>query len=89
MKKILNQIGVKCKLKKDEMIIYGKGMIDASDKKISIGNLGDHRIAMCAFILATLTNAKIIIKGFETVFSSFPSFLNIMKDLGAKYKIKR
>ena len=40
---------------KDEMIIYGKGMIDASDKKISIGNLGDHRVAMCGFILSILT----------------------------------
>lgn len=89
MKKILNQIGVKCKLKKDEMIIYGKGMIDASDKKVSIGNLGDHRIAMCGFILSILTNAKTSIKNFETVYTSSPSFLKIMKKLGAKFEIKK
>ena len=89
MKKILNQLGVRCKLTKDVMKIYGKGFVDASNKKIIIEPLHDHRVAMCGFILATLTNAKFIIKGFETVFSSFPSFLNIMKDLGAKYKIKR
>ena len=38
MKKILKQIGVKCKLTKTEMKIYGEGMIDASKKKIFVGN---------------------------------------------------
>ena len=89
MKKILHQIGVKCILKKDQMKIYGKGMIDASDKKILIGNLGDHRVAMVAFILGILTNAKVKIKNFETVFTSSPSFLKIMKSLGAKFEIKK
>ena len=89
MKKILNQIGVKCKLNQNEMKIYGKGMIDASDKKIIVGNLGDHRVAMCAFILAILTNAKTIINNFETVFTSSPSFLKIMKLLGAKFEIQK
>ena len=89
MKKILNQIGVKCILKKDEMKIFGKGMIDASDKKINVGNLGDHRVAMCAFIIAILTKAKTNIKNFETVYTSSPSFLRIMKSLGAKFEIKK
>ena len=89
MKKILNQIGVKCILKKDEMTIYGNGMIDASNKKIFVGNLGDHRVAMCAFLLGVLTNAKTYIKNFETVFTSSPSFLKIMKSLGAKFEIQK
>jgi 3-phosphoshikimate 1-carboxyvinyltransferase len=89
MKKILNQIGIKCKLSQNEMKIYGNGMIDASDKKIIVGNLGDHRVAMCAFILAILTNAKTIINNFETVFTSSPSFLKIMKLLGAKFEIQK
>jgi 3-phosphoshikimate 1-carboxyvinyltransferase len=89
MKKILNQIGIKCKLGKNEMKIYGNGMIDASSKKINVGNLGDHRVAMCAFILAILTGAKTTIKNFETVFTSSPSFLKIMKSLGAKFEIKK
>jgi len=88
MKKILNQLGIKCKLNKNEMIIYGKGMIDASNKKILIENLGDHRIAMCGFILSILTNAETSIKNFETVYTSSPSFLKIMKKLGAKFEIK-
>ena len=34
MKKILDQLGIKSKLSKNEMKIYGKGMIDASKKNI-------------------------------------------------------
>ena len=89
MKKILKQIGIKCKLSKNEMKIFGKGMIDASNKKITVENLGDHRIAMCSFILAILTNANTTIKNFETVFTSSPSFLKIMKSLGAKFEIQK
>ena len=89
MKKILNQIGIKCILNKNEMKIFGKGMVDASNKKIVVGNLQDHRIAMCAFILAILTNAKASIKNFDTVFTSSPSFLKIMKTLGAKFEIQK
>ena len=89
MKKILNQIGIKCKLTKNDMKIYGKGMIDASNKNIIVKSLGDHRIAMCAFILAILTNAKTKIKNFDTVYTSSPSFLKIMKLLGAKFEIQK
>lgn len=89
MKKILKQIGIRCELSRNEMKIFGKGMIDASNKKIIVKNLGDHRIAMCSFILAILTNAKTTIKNFETVFTSSPSFLKIMKSLGAKFEIQK
>ena len=89
MKKILNQIGIKCILKKDEMKIFGKGLINARNKKILVGDLKDHRIAMNAFILAILTNAETLIKNFETVFTSSPSFLKTMKLLGAKFEIRR
>ena len=64
-------------------------MIDASNKKIMYQILGDHRICMSAFILAILTGAKTKIKNFETVFTSSPSFLKIMKSLGAKFEIQK
>ena len=89
MKKILSQIGIKSKLYKEKMKIFGKDKINTKNKKISVGNLGDHRIAMCAFILAILTNTKAYIKNFDTVFTSSPSFLKIMKNLGAKFEIKK
>ena len=44
---------------------------------------------MCAFILGVLTKANTKIKNFETVFTSSPSFLKIMKNLGAKFEIQK
>ncbi len=88
MQKILRQIGVKSIFKKNEMKIFGKGKIDASKKKIVVKNLGDHRICMSSFVLGVLTGAKTNIKNFETVYTSSPSFLKIMKSLGAKYETR-
>ena len=89
MQKILSQIGIKTISSKDKLKIYGKGLFDASNKKIKVYNLGDHRICMSSFILAILTGAKLRIENFETVFTSSPSFLKIMKLLGAKFEIQK
>ena len=89
MQKVLKQIGIKSKATKNELKIYGKGMLDANDKKINVPNIGDHRICMSSFILAVLTGAKTKIKNFETVYTSSPSFLKTMKLLGAKYAIQK
>ena len=70
------------------MTVFVESMINAKNKKILIKNLGDHRIAMCGFILALITDANVFIKNFETVFTSLPSFLKIMKFLGANLKLK-
>ena len=85
----LKQIGIKSIFKKDELKIFGTGIIDAKNKNILVPNLGDHRICMSTFILSVLTGANTKIKNFETVFTSSPSFLKIMKYLGAKYEIQR
>ena len=87
MQNVLKQMGIKSEATSDQIKIYGKGMINARDKKINIPNLGDHRICMSAFILASLTGAKTSIKNFETVYTSCPSFLKIMKKLGLKFEI--
>ena len=89
IKNILDQVNVKSVIKKDEFVIYGKGLFDASKKKVYVKNLGDHRICMSAFVLSLLTGAKTKIKNFETVFTSSPSFLKIMKTLGAKFEIQK
>ena len=85
MQKIFKQIGIKSISTKDGIKIFGKGVIDAKNKKINVPNLGDHRICMSSFILSVLTGVKTKIIGFETVFTSSPSFLKIIKNLGAKY----
>ena len=86
MQNVLRQVGIKTLLSKNELKIFGRGMIDGRTKKIIIPNLGDHRIAMSGFILASLIGAQAKIKNFETVFTSSPSFLKIMKFLGAKFE---
>ncbi len=89
MQKILKQVGVKTKAFKNQLKIFGRGMFDATSKSILVPNLGDHRICMSSFVLASLTGAKTKIKNFETVFTSSPSFLKKMKSLGAKYEKKK
>ena len=88
MQKILKQIGVKSTATKNQLKIFGKGMINARNKMIIVPNLGDHRICMSSFVLGLLTGAKVKIKNFETVFTSSPSFLKVMKELGAKFEIQ-
>ncbi len=89
MQKVLKQIGIKSIFSKNQLKIYGKEMKDIKNKKINIANLGDHRICMSSFILAILTGNKARIKNFETVFTSSPSFLKIMRTLGAKFEIQK
>ena len=89
MQKILKQIGIKTIATENEIKIFGKGMFNTNNKKIIVPNLGDHRICMSSFILAILTGAQTKIKNFETVFTSSPSFLKIMRSLGAKFEIQK
>ena len=89
MQKILKQVGIKSKASNDQLKIFGKDTIEASNKRILVKNLGDHRICMSSFILAVLTGAKTNIKNFETVNTSSPSFLKIMKNLGANFEIQK
>ncbi len=89
MQKILKQVGIKTSATKDGLKIFGKGLINANHKKIIVPKLGDHRICMSSFILAVLTGANTKIKSFETVNTSSPSFLKIMKSLGAKFETQK
>ena len=89
MQKILRQIGVKSFATKDRLKIYGKNFIEKDNKKIIVPNLGDHRICMSAAVLALVTGIKTNIKNFETVKTSSPNFLNLIKYLGAKFETSK
>ena len=88
MKKILNQIGIKCKSTKNEMKVFGQTNIK-KEIIIKVPNLGDHRICMSSVILSLVTGIKAEIKNFETVGTSSPSFLKIIKSLGGNFEIKK
>ena len=86
MQKILNQIGIKTIAKKNEIKIFGKKNLKIKKKIIKVPSLGDHRICMASLILSLLLGVKVKIYNFETVYTSSPSFLKIMKFLGAKFE---
>jgi 3-phosphoshikimate 1-carboxyvinyltransferase len=89
MRKILNQIGISCKSTKNEMKIFGQRYLKKKNSLIKVPTLGDHRICMSAVILSLVTNVKADIKNFETVRTSSPSFLKIIKSLGGIFEIKK
>ena len=87
-KKILVQVGIKCKATKNSMIIYGKDKIETQNKSILTKTKGDHRICMSSIILSLLTGIRAKIKNFETVNTSFPGFISLINNLGGKIVIK-
>jgi 3-phosphoshikimate 1-carboxyvinyltransferase len=89
MQIILRQIGIKSSASKNEIKIYGKKFLNIENKKLNVPNLGDHRICMSALILSLITGVKAKINNFETVYTSSPSFLKIIKSLGGKFEIKK
>jgi len=87
-KKILTQAGIKCKITKDSMVIYGKDKIKTENKSILTETKGDHRICMSSVVLSLVTGIKAKIKNFETVNTSFPEFIPLIKNLGGKIAIR-
>ena len=87
IKKILKQIGIKCKLTRDEMKIFGTNKIKR--RSIKVSSLGDHRICMSSAVLSLVTSCPAHVMGFETVNTSSPSFLKTIKALGGKFEIKK
>ena len=87
-KKILTQAGIKCKITKDSMVIYGKDKIETKNKSILTKIRGDHRICMSSVIFALVTGIGAKIKNFETVNTSFPGFVALIKNLGGNIVIK-
>ena len=89
MQSMLKQIGIKSIAKKDEMKIYGKLKVRKKNKLIKINTKGDHRLAMSAVILSLVTGVPFCIKDFDTVNTSSPSFLKIIKLIGGNFEIKK
>ena len=89
VKKILNQIGIKCVVTKNEIKIFGNKKVKNIKKTIKIEKLNDHRICMGTLCLSLITGIKSKIKNFETVETSSPSFLKIIKLIGGNYEIKK
>ena len=85
MQKILKQIGIFSSYKDGKLFIRGKNFEKSKIKKVKVSDLGDHRICMSAAILGFLTGYEVKINNFETVGTSSPSFLKIIKQLGGTF----
>ena len=89
MQKVLKQIGIKSKSTKDQLKIFGKNILISKNKTIKVPDIKDHRIFQSTSILSLVTGINARMKNFETVFTSAPSFLKIIKSLGGKFEIER
>ncbi len=85
--KLLNKLGIKTKLKKDSIKIFGNPNVDLKKTVIVKDYFKDHRVFMTSVIAAYTFGGKWKIDDVDSYKSSFPSFLNIIKKLGFKFKL--
>ena len=82
--KFLKKIGIKTKISKDSFKIYGNPTLKLN-KIYEIKNFDkDHRACMLSFIAALAFGGKWIIHDTDSVNTSFPNFISLLKQLGAK-----
>ena len=79
--KILNKMGIQTKLTKDSIKIYGQPDLKITKPIIIKNYLKDHRIFMMSTIAALTSGNKWTIHDKDSVNTSFPSFLKIIKKI--------
>ena len=86
--KILKMMGIKVIVNKDSIKIYGNPKLVLNKKYVVKNYLKDHRVFMMATIAALSLGGKWKIFDPDSVKTSFPSFLKIIKNLGGKINWK-
>ena len=82
--KILNKMGIKTIVTKDSIKIYGNPNLQIS-KKVTIKDfLKDHRVFMTSVVAALTFGGHWQIADKDSINTSFPTFLDKLKDLGVK-----
>ncbi len=79
--KILNQIGIKNVTTKDSIKIYGNPEIKINKEIIIKNYLKDHRVFMTSVIAALSFGGKWVIHDKDSIKTSFPNFLKIIRKL--------
>ena len=85
--KILNMMGVKTELTKDSIKIYGQPNLEITRPIIIKNYLKDHRIFMMSTIAALTCGGLWKIHDKDSINTSFPSFLKIIKKIDNKQLI--
>jgi 3-phosphoshikimate 1-carboxyvinyltransferase len=81
--KFLRMIGIKVVRNKDNIKIYGKPKLNLKGNYHIKNFLKDHRIFMMSCIAALTLGGNWKINDKDSINTSFPKFLNILKNLGA------
>ena len=82
--KILNMMGVKTELTKNSIKIYGQPNLEITKPIIIKNYLKDHRIFMMSTIAALTCGGEWKIHDKNSINTSFPSFLKILKNISNK-----
>ena len=82
--KFLKLIGIKVDRYKDDINIYGNPKLSLTDNFLIKNFLKDHRIFFLSCIAALTLGGKWKINDKDSINTSFPSFLKILKKLGAQ-----
>ena len=82
--KILNMMGIKTELTKDSIKIYGQPNLEIAKPIVIKKYLKDHRVFMMSTIAALTCGGKWKIHDKDSINTSFPSFLKIIKNLNNK-----
>ena len=80
-KYILDQMGIKTILTKDSIKIFGNPYLNINKKIVIKNYLKDHRVFMTSVIAALSFGGKWEIHDKDSIKTSFPSFLRIIKEL--------
>ncbi|MDP7037513.1 MAG: 3-phosphoshikimate 1-carboxyvinyltransferase [Myxococcota bacterium] len=75
--KLLEAFGARIEIHANRLDVYGPTTLKAT--QVEVGH--DHRLALCAFVLALLAEGESTLNGFESVEVSFPGFRDILKQL--------
>lgn len=78
MNSVLAAFGINSSVGEDTFTVYGGNVVAAND----VDTFGDHRIAMSAAVLATLSEGASTICGAECVAKSYPRFFDDFSALG-------
>ena len=84
----LRDIGIKVQRNKDNVKIYGNPKLELNNKFIVKNFRKDHRIFMMSCIAALVLGGNFNIHDVDSINTSFPNFLKILSNLGAKIKWK-
>ena len=77
--RIVEGMGVHVETKADGFVVHGRGTTEM--KGFSIDATGDHRIAMAAVVAGLSTKGETVIRGAESISSSFPHFMTLLEDI--------